>query len=84
MKSLILFAIVTFALSFTAAAPLEPREPKTNALVQREIDTAEVSWPDKREVDTADALVAFRWVEKREVEIADDLLASRQCILCHV
>ncbi|KIJ28033.1 hypothetical protein M422DRAFT_270721 [Sphaerobolus stellatus SS14] len=88
MKSLSLFAIVNFALSFTAAAPLEPREPKTTALVQRETDTAEVSWPDKREVDTADVLNTFRWVEKREVEIADVFLASRrddeQCILCHV
>ncbi|KIJ29524.1 hypothetical protein M422DRAFT_269060 [Sphaerobolus stellatus SS14] len=71
MKNLGLLAIVTFALSFTAAAPLERREPNTNAPVQRDTDTSILflrpSWENKREVDTAEAL-EFRWIEKREVK----------------
>ncbi|KIJ24346.1 hypothetical protein M422DRAFT_274893 [Sphaerobolus stellatus SS14] len=58
MKSLSLLAIVTFALSFTAAAPLESSELSTNALVQRDTDTA----------DTFPPPLAFTWIDKREVE----------------
>ncbi|KIJ35152.1 hypothetical protein M422DRAFT_262717 [Sphaerobolus stellatus SS14] len=41
MKSLSLLAIVTFALSFTAAAPLEPRELSTNHATGDIIDQTE-------------------------------------------
>ncbi|KIJ48693.1 hypothetical protein M422DRAFT_777829 [Sphaerobolus stellatus SS14] len=75
MMSLGLFAIVTFTLSFTTAAPLKGREPNTNALVQRDTDTADafgpIVWAEKREVDTADAFGPIVWAEKREVDTAD-------------